>query len=190
MIAHDPPRAWPGRRRPSPIRLPKARRTPPCRWPGAADTSLLRGVGPAQNGVVDDGVLHVHDHAGRRIHRGQFLHRQNALEEAAAAAAVLFGDLDAHQAQLEELADDVLAEDAGFVHFADMRADLLARELAHGGLKELLFFRQRGERLRGISVCCALAGMASFPILHRPVRGTGGLAIPPPRHASRGRCRC
>ena len=57
---------------------------------------------------------------------------------------------------LEELPDDVLAEDAGLVHLADVRADLLARELAHGGLEELLFFAQRGERLR-----------APFPMLSR-----------------------
>ena len=133
---------------------------------------LLRRVGPAQNGVVDDGVLHVDDDAGRRIHRGQFLHRQNALEETAAAAAVFFGDLDAHQAQFEELADDVLAEHAGLVHFADVRADLLARELAHGGLKELLFFRQRGERLwRNLGLL--RAGWHGFISLYytAPVRG-------------------
>ena len=109
---------------------------------------LLLRRGPAQQRVVADGVLHVHDHAGRGIHRREFLHRQNGLEEAAALAAVLLGNLDPHQAHLEELADDVLAEDAGLVHLADVRADLLARELAHRALEQLLVFGERGQRWR------------------------------------------
>ena len=56
-----------------------------------------------------------------------------AWKKRAALAAVFLGDLDPHQAHFEELPDDVLAEDAGLVHFADVGPDLLARELAHGG---------------------------------------------------------
>ena len=47
-----------------------------------------------------------------------------AWKKRAALPAVLFGDLDPHQAHLEELLDDVLAEDAGFVHLADVGPDL------------------------------------------------------------------
>ncbi len=108
---------------------------------------LLRR-GPAQQRVVADGVLHVHDDAGRGIHRGKLLHRQHRLEERAALPAVFLGDLDAHQAHLEKLADDVLAEHAGFVHFAHMRPDFLARELAHRGLEKALLLAQRRERKR------------------------------------------
>ena len=110
--------------------------------------ALLLGGGPAQQRVIADGVLHVDDHARRGIHRGQLLHRQNGLEETAALAAVFLGDLDAHQAHFEKLADEVFAEDAGFIHFADVRADLFAREFAHGGLEELFVFGERGERTR------------------------------------------
>ena len=109
------------------------------------------------------------------------------------AAAVFFGDFDAHQAQLEELADDVFAEDAGFVHLADVGADLLARELAHGGLKELLFFRQRGERL-GRNLGLLRAGWHGFISLYYTgaIRAIGGPCDS--RHARRcvddSRCRC
>ena len=71
-----------------------------------------------------------------------------ALEEGAALPAVLLGDLDPHQAHLEELLDDVLAEDAGLVHLAHVGADLFAGELAHGGLEELFVFGERGQRRR------------------------------------------
>ena len=69
-----------------------------------------------------------------------------ALEEVAALAAVLFGNLDAHQPQFEQLADEVFAKDAGFVHLAHVRRDLFPREIAHGGLEQLFFFVERGER--------------------------------------------
>jgi len=34
---------------------------------------------------------------------------------------------------------EVFAEDPGLIHFADIRRELLARELPDGGLKQLLF---------------------------------------------------
>ena len=84
--------------------------------------ALLFRRRPAQERVVADGVLHVDDHARRGIDRRELLHRQHALEEGAALPAVLLGDFDAHQAHLEELPDDVLAEDAGLVHLAHIGA--------------------------------------------------------------------
>jgi hypothetical protein len=46
------------------------------------------------------------------------------------------------------LAEQVLAEQAGLVHLADVRDDPLARELPHGGLKHPFFLVERGERER------------------------------------------
>ena len=66
---------------------------------------------PAQDGIVDDRVLDIDDDAGGRIDRGDLLDGQNALEEIAALSAVFFGDLDAHEAELEELAEQALVED-------------------------------------------------------------------------------
>ena len=108
---------------------------------------LLCGCGPAHQSVVTDRVLDVYDHPGRRIHGRKFLHRQYRLEETAALAAVLLGDLDPHQPHFEELLDDVFAECAGLVHLAHIRTDLLASELANGGLEEPLLFAQGGKRL-------------------------------------------
>ena len=73
---------------------------------------------------------------------GERLDGQHGLKEVAALPAVLFRDLDAHQAQFEHFAQQVLAEDAGFVHLAHVRADAFARKTADGVLKHLLFFAQ------------------------------------------------
>ena len=124
---------------------------------------------------------------GRRIDRGKLLHRQDGLEEAAALPAVFLGDLDAHQAHLEELADEVLAEHAGFVHLADVGADLLARELAHGGLEKSFFFGKRSQR-RGRLNLSSPHDIELTPRL--PWRATAAPAIQPPRDASRSRYRC
>ena len=86
---------------------------------------FLFGRRPAQQRVVADRVLHIDNHAGRGVHRGEFLHREDGLEERAALSAVFLGDLDPHQAHFEELLDDVLAEDAGLVHLAHVGANLL-----------------------------------------------------------------
>ena len=109
---------------------------------------LLPGAGPLQERVIADGVLHIDDHARRRVDGGEFFHRQDGLEETAALAAVLLRDLDAHQSHFEKLPDDVLTEDAGLVHLADVGADLLAGELAHGGLEELFVFGEHRQRER------------------------------------------
>ena len=44
---------------------------------------LLIRIRPAQDRVVDDGILHVDDHAGGGIDGAQLLDGENALEEAA-----------------------------------------------------------------------------------------------------------
>ena len=63
-------------------------------------------------------------------------------------AAILLGDFDAHQSHFEKLFDDVFAEDARLVHLTHVRADLLAGELANGGLEELFVFAERRQRER------------------------------------------
>ncbi len=56
-----------------------------------------------QQRVDDERVLHVDEHADRRIDARQLLDREHGVEEAAAGAAVGFGDLDAHDAEVEQL---------------------------------------------------------------------------------------
>ena len=92
--------------------------------------------------------LHVDDHASRGIYRGQFFHGENGLEERPSLAAIFLGDLDAHQAHFEKLADEVFAENAGLIHFADVRPNLFTSKFAHGGLEELFVFGERAERTR------------------------------------------
>ena len=77
---------------------------------------------------------------------GQLLHRQHRLEEVAALPAVLFRNFDCHQAEPEHLIQQILAEQAGLVHLADVRGDLVAGELPHGGLKHAFLFVETGER--------------------------------------------
>src|ERR1700730_17844908 len=60
---------------------------------------------PAQQGVVDQRVLHVYYHAGRSVDARYFFHRKDRLEELAPTAAVLFRNLNPHQAELEKLVD-------------------------------------------------------------------------------------
>ncbi len=74
------------------------------------------------------------------------LHGQHALEEAAALSAIFLRNLDTHQAEFKELAQDVLAENSRFVHLTHMGRNLLAGKPADGGLKQLLLFTQESER--------------------------------------------
>jgi hypothetical protein len=62
------------------------------------ETLFLLFVAPAQQGVVDQRVLHVDDDAGGRVHARQFFDGQDRFEELGSAAAVLLWDFDAHQA--------------------------------------------------------------------------------------------
>ncbi len=110
---------------------------------------FLFGRGPAQQRVIADGVLDIDNHAGRGVHGGEFFDGQDGLKEGAALAAVFLGDFDSHETHVEELLDDLLAEDAGLVHFAHKGADLLAGELAHRGLEESFVFGERRQRRRG-----------------------------------------
>jgi hypothetical protein len=70
------------------------------------------------------------------------------LEKTAALPAKLLRNFDSHQAQLEELPDNVFAENTGLIHLPHVRPNLLARETAHGGLKQPLFFTELRERGR------------------------------------------
>ena len=104
------------------------------------------GIGsPADNGVIDDGVLNIDYDAGGGVNRRKFFDGEDALEEVAALAAVLFGNFDAHEAQFEELLDQGLAEDAGLVHFADEWRDALTGKAANGIAKQFFFVIESGE---------------------------------------------
>ena len=107
---------------------------------------LLFFIAPAQQRVVDQRVLHVDDDAGGSVHARQFLDRQNRFEELGAASAVLLGNLDAHQAELEEIVDEIFVEDALLVHLLDQRTNLLVGKLADVVAEKNFVFGERGQR--------------------------------------------
>lgn len=94
---------------------------------------LLQGLGA----VLDDGgvaqrVVHVDHDGDGGVGAGQLLNADDGGCEGHAGAAVLFGDLNAHEALLEELLDDLGVHGFGFVHVARAGEDDLAGEFGHG----------------------------------------------------------
>ena len=71
-----------------------------------------------------------------------------AWKKRAARAAVRVGNLDAHDAQIEQLVDESPGNLGVLVHLADERADLGVGELPHAVAKEPLVFGQACQRGR------------------------------------------
>ena len=106
--------------------------------------------------------MNVDNYARRWVDRRNFFDSQNGLKELPTLAAVLFWNVNAHQAEREKLVDDVLAEDACIVHLADVGCDLLAREVAHGGLEHLFFFSEDRKGLWSFSQSRGRHGVPFF----------------------------
>ena len=106
---------------------------------------LLFVCAPANEGVVDERVLHVNKNAHRSINAREFFDGENGAEEIRAGAAVLFRRFDAHQAELKTLADDGGVEFGGLVHVFDARAQFALGEFADAGAKHRLVFRKCGQ---------------------------------------------
>jgi hypothetical protein len=64
-------------------------------------------------------------------------------------AAVFFFDVDAHEAELKHLLEEIFAEVGFFVHGADVRGEAFFGELADGGLEEAFFLLKDGKRRGG-----------------------------------------
>src|SRR6185436_16909430 len=103
---------------------------------------------PAQEGVDHERVLHVDQHANRRIDARDRFHREHRMKEAGAAAAVALGDLDAHDAEIEQLADERRRQLGLLVHFAHQRPNLPVGELVHAVAEQPFVFGQGRQRLR------------------------------------------
>ena len=119
------------------------------REPGKKELLLLRR-GPTQQGIDAKRVLHVDQDAHRRVDGGDLFHGKNGLEKGSSGTAVLDGDFDAHQAEVEELRNQLGVKVLLFVHGTDQGRDILLRKLADGGAKELFIFRKQGERGSGL----------------------------------------
>ncbi len=103
-------------------------------------------VAPAQQRVDDEGVLHVDEHADRRIHARERLDGQHRVEERRACPAVALGNLDAHHAQLEQLVDQRARDLGVLIHLADQRPDLPVGELVHAVAKDDFVFGETSQR--------------------------------------------
>ena len=97
---------------------------------------LLLVMSPAQQRVDDQRVLHVDQHADRRIDAGQRLDGEHGVEERAAGPAEGLGHLDAHDAELEQRIDEVAGDLRLLVHVTDVRADFPVGKLVHAVAKE------------------------------------------------------
>src|ERR1017187_6873200 len=106
---------------------------------------LLLFRGPAQESVVDQRILHIHDNSGGRIDAGKSLHREDRFEESTAPSAVLLGNFNAHQTKLKELFDELVLEDTLLVHLLDVGPDAFIRELADRVAEQYFVFGKRNQ---------------------------------------------
>src|SRR5579863_445397 len=106
---------------------------------------LLLIAAPTQQRVVDQRVLHVDDHARRGVHPRQLFDRKNGLKKLCAAPAVLLGNLNPHQPQLEKLVDEIFVEDSLLVHLFDQRTDLLVSKLVNVVAEKNFIFGERSQ---------------------------------------------
>ena len=75
-----------------------------------------------------------------RLVDGMFLDiTEMTAEEGAGGATVFFGNLDAHETEFKEVAEDGGVEVLLVIHSADEGCDGLLREVENGGVKEMLF---------------------------------------------------
>jgi hypothetical protein len=119
------------------------------REPGKKKLLLLRR-GPTQQGIDAKRILHVDQHAHGWVDGGDLFHSKNGLEEGSSGPTVLDGNLDAHQAEIEELRNQLGVKVLLFVHGANQGRDIFLRKLANSGTKELFIFRKQGEGGSGL----------------------------------------
>jgi hypothetical protein len=81
----------------------------------------------------------------RRVDAGELLDDEDGHEERRPRAAVLLGDLDAHDAELEAGVDEVARHGRVAVHLRDVRPDPLLRELADLVAEHRFVFGQVGQ---------------------------------------------
>lgn len=63
---------------------------------------------------------------------------------------MLLGDFDAHEAEVEHFVEQILAEDGGVIHGADMGGDAFTGELADGSLEHFFVEREKRQGKRGM----------------------------------------
>ena len=107
---------------------------------------LLVGAAPAERAaLMHERVLHVDEDADRGVDARQRLDAEHRVEERAPRATEPLGDLDAHDAEVEQLVDQRAWDLRVLVHVAHQRPDLRVGELAHAVAKEGFVFGKHGE---------------------------------------------
>jgi hypothetical protein len=133
---------------------------------------LLRLGAPAQQRVVEEGVLDIDEHGHRGVDLGQFLNHQHGHEEGGGGPAEALGDLDAHEAQFEAGVDEIAGHLRLGVHLRNQRTDLLVGEALDRFLEEFLVFGEVGEGKRSVighgAVVCS-----PVSVVNRPGRASG-----------------
>ena len=93
--------------------------------------SFLVRVEPADEGVIDQGILDIHTGGDRRVNPRKFFNGQNRHKETGIRAAIAGGDFDAHDPQVKELGNQLLGDLGRAVHLHDVGFDLFLGELPH-----------------------------------------------------------
>ena len=84
--------------------------------------------------------MDIHQNADTWIHTRQLLNADDAGGKIHASTSIILGDLDSHQALLEELLHERRVHLLGLVHFANLGYDDLLRELGDGLSHHRLYF--------------------------------------------------
>ena len=129
-------------------RLRKGKGAQHLRGEAGKEPGFLLLARPPAHRVVHQRVVHVNVDRGRCVDPRQLLDRKRRHEDAARRPAVLLGDLDPHEPQLEELRDQLREESPRLVHLRDMGGDFRLGEFTDGRAEQLLFFREEGQGWR------------------------------------------
>ena len=97
---------------------------------------LLRVARPAVERIDDERVLDVDEDADRRVDPRQRLDGEHGVKERRAGAAVGLGNLDAHDAEVEQLVDELWRNLRVLVHLADERPDFAIGEFVDAVAEE------------------------------------------------------
>ena len=140
---------------------------------------------PAEQRVDDQRVLHVDEHADRRVDPRQRLDRQHRVEEAGAGAAVALGDLDAHDAEVEQLVDERRGQSSPARPFRGRAAGFRGRRTRRRCRGTAVRLRRASSAAGARRVRCAASSRAVLPAggCYAVRRVTQAVAISRPRSA-------
>ena len=107
---------------------------------------LERIAAVPRDGIVHERVLYVDQDGGGRVDLADLFDGERDHEQRSGRAAVLLGDLDAHQPHLEVFRDERGIDRPGSLHCGDARLHLVRREGGHRVAEGLLVVGEHGER--------------------------------------------